>query len=463
MLFSTLSVVRAEDILTISNVQAPTALVRPNTTTITWDTNFPSNSEVHFWSVDKSQENYNWDKIDDYTQTSHTIELKDLKSFTTYYFTVSSKRQSDPAETTSEQGTFTTTIAATGTVSNGPVISNLAAPDALLRPNYAVITWETNVEADSLVYYAEAGNNNYSWQGTDDFSKNHTVKIPSLKSFTTYQYYVNAKDRNGALTKSPTKEFTTTIDSLNNPQTVEISKKAKDLSNDNVEAILAQLKQLRDEVREQKNEIKYLRTLMKGVTPINEKAENAITNFITYGVSTSTKKIGENERAAVAADYKAAFKKLPDDEKELADMIRIADGYAPLEKSIKAEQAAKEQFLKIYKRVPDMNDATDSKAVKIMAYGVRSAQKNAKAESQAVDTFKSLHKHNPTVSADWTKVRAIAYSGATKKKDSDNDGVADDLEKKLGTNPKKADTDGDGFKDGVEVMKGFNPLKKNNK
>jgi S1-C subfamily serine protease len=43
-------------------------------------------------------------------------------------------------------------------------------------------------------------------------------------------------------------------------------------------------------------------------------------------------------------------------------------------------------------------------------------------------------------------------------KDSDADGLDDNLEIAIGTDPLKADTDGDGFLDGVEVANGYNPL-----
>ena len=42
--------------------------------------------------------------------------------------------------------------------------------------------------------------------------------------------------------------------------------------------------------------------------------------------------------------------------------------------------------------------------------------------------------------------------------DSDKDGLSDELELQLGTDPNNADTDGDGYPDGVEVANGFNPL-----
>jgi hypothetical protein len=43
--------------------------------------------------------------------------------------------------------------------------------------------------------------------------------------------------------------------------------------------------------------------------------------------------------------------------------------------------------------------------------------------------------------------------------DSDQDGLTDQEEKSLGTDPQKADTDGDGYSDGAEIKSGYNPLK----
>jgi hypothetical protein len=50
-----------------------------------------------------------------------------------------------------------------------------------------------------------------SWQGTDVLSMNHVVEITGLKPFTTYKYYINAKDDLGNMVESEKSEFTTTI------------------------------------------------------------------------------------------------------------------------------------------------------------------------------------------------------------------------------------------------------------
>jgi len=43
--------------------------------------------------------------------------------------------------------------------------------------------------------------------------------------------------------------------------------------------------------------------------------------------------------------------------------------------------------------------------------------------------------------------------------DSDKDGIPDDEEKRLGTDPNSADTDRDGYLDGDEIKNGYNPKK----
>lgn len=47
-------------------------------------------------------------------------------------------------------------------------------------------------------------------------------------------------------------------------------------------------------------------------------------------------------------------------------------------------------------------------------------------------------------------------------KDSDGDGLTDDFEEAIGTNPNSPDSDGDGLTDGVEVSSGSDPLKSQN-
>lgn len=77
---------------------------------ITWHTNEPASSDVHYYyPADKSEyENWDWTYADDYTRTNHSVTLQNLKSATTYYFEVRSSRKSGEALTVSEEYSFTT-------------------------------------------------------------------------------------------------------------------------------------------------------------------------------------------------------------------------------------------------------------------------------------------------------------------------------------------------------------------
>lgn len=64
-----------------------------------------------------------------------------------------------------------------------------------------------------------------------------------------------------------------------------------------------------------------------------------------------------------------------------------------------------------------------------------------------------------TDDANWFARLGVSYKIKEFAKDSDGDGLSDEAELKLGTNPNNPDTDGDGLKDGAEVNKyKTNPL-----
>lgn len=244
-------------------------------------------------------------------------------------------------------------------------------------------------------------------------------------------------------------------------ETTKIEDSATKLINSDVAGILAELKQLRDLVKEQASQISYLKKLTEGVKQIAQSAQDAINNFITYGVDENTKNLGAGERAAVMYSFKSAYDKLPETEEELADAIKIANGRWPSMTSEDAENKAKEIFEKIYKRIPDMEDAKDNAAVTVMAYGLRQKAENRNLESEknGIKTFKNIFGHTPRTTEEWNIMQAITYSGATRGVDSDGDLLTDEKEAELGTDPKNADSDGDGYRDGSEVANGYDPLK----
>lgn len=191
---------------------------------------------------------------------------------------------------------------------------------------------------------------------------------------------------------------------------------AKNIVDDKYDSILSELKQLRDTIKEQQNEIKYLRSMANDLKDMSETMKIAINDFITYGVDSNTQKLGAGERAAVINSYKSAFDKLPETETELTDAIKIANGRFPSLISDKAEKQAKEQFIKIYKRNSDLNDDNDNAAIKVMAYGLRqkAENRNLNSEKAGIKIFKAIYGRTPKTTEDWNIMQAITYSGAAR-------------------------------------------------
>ncbi len=51
-----------------------------------------------------------------------------------------------------------------------------------------------------------------------------------------------------------------------------------------------------------------------------------------------------------------------------------------------------------------------------------------------------------------------SWADAVMLSDSDQDGISDDVEERIGTNPRNPDSDSDGYADGIEVRGGFDPM-----
>lgn len=195
-----------------------------------------------------------------------------------------------------------------------------------------------------------------------------------------------------------------------------IEEKSKMLSDNRLDDILKELKELRNQVKEQQSELKYLRSLVKDMNEITGAMQSSIKNFVAYGVDNNTKKLGEGERAAVIYSFKNAYNKLPENESEMADAIKIANGRFPTMKSEEAEAEAKAKFQEIYQRDPNMNDPEDKAAIAIMAYGIRqkASNRNLNSEKSALKIYKRIYGSMPKTTDEWNALQAITYSGASR-------------------------------------------------
>lgn len=246
------------------------------------------------------------------------------------------------------------------------------------------------------------------WQYRDIKSKN------PLGCGLTVAQISNAK-RGCVATAAPTAPAKTVVDPAASAgaarQVQNILAEAAIIFSGKIENILAAVGAARNGQAEAGVSVKYTAPLVSGLKNITAEVKLTATNFINYGTPT-TKFLGVGERAGVLSSYRAAFGKVPKTEAEWQDVIKIANGRWPSEKSPAAEAKAKASFKKIYGREANMSKANDNAAVTIMAYGLRPVLRNLKSEKTAILSFKYFIKRAPTSATDWDMVRTIAYSGA---------------------------------------------------
>ncbi|MFA4834033.1 MAG: glycoside hydrolase family 5 protein [Patescibacteria group bacterium] len=158
---------------------------------------------------------------------------------------------------------------------------------------------------------------------------------------------------------------------------------------------------------------KFVKDFLLGAEDTEELSEE-INNFIKNGVDDNSRRLGEGERRAVVYSFKMAFSRNPETSEDLADIIKIANGRWPAQKSEAAKTQAKDNFKNIYKREPNMGSKNDEAAIMIMAYGLRqrAENRNLGSEKQGIKSFKDIFGRLPQTTEDWNIMQAITYSGA---------------------------------------------------
>ena len=220
----------------------------------------------------------------------------------------------------------------------------------------------------------------------------------------------------GQTVSKTSKEKVVVLGIETNYRTIQINKilsEAKYIFNGDADSAAQNRNKQRNENEETEIHNKYVARLIKGINGLMQSSITAFTNFILYSTET-TDILGAGERAGVINSYKSAFNKLPTTENEWQDAIKIANGRWPSEKSETAENNAKKEFKKVYKREANMENPNDNAAVTVIAYGLRPDARNMDSEKTGIKTFKHIYGYNPSSAIDWDIVRAIAYSGATR-------------------------------------------------
>lgn len=173
----------------ISGVSATN--VTSSSENIVWTTNEFAKSKVYYGTnsvLDLSTAN---SLVDNTFVLSHNVGLSGLVASTTYYYVVSSADASGNVAT-STQAFFNTLVAPDTTA---PVLSSISTSN--VASTSATVSWGTNENATSKVYYGAASPLNISNATSVSDSVlliNHSLGLSGLSASTTYYYIVESKD-----------------------------------------------------------------------------------------------------------------------------------------------------------------------------------------------------------------------------------------------------------------------------
>jgi hypothetical protein len=334
---------------------------------------------------------------------------------------------------TPSNSTFSITVAgggaSTGSVyydSTAPAISNVAVTAGTTE---ATIAWTTNEASLTWVQYGVSSSYGSEVKGSA-FYTSHSVKLSGLTPGATYHYLVRSRDGSSsgnegsdvdrtfstyktqeeadkAVEEAAKEEVTTpTEETTETAETTEAATTEETVT-ETVVAVPA-----RPEKPDLKKELDGLVYFIKTTKKLPSAAADwSIVHFIAYGTD-NTANLTAAERKDIITDYSGIYGHVPSDAQGWADVDSMATGVKPATRVLKAEQNALKDFTRVYGRLPNFSVAGDDLAMGYLAYKLRAATRDLTVEKSATSVFKGIYKVNPTTSAHWAVVRALAYSGA---------------------------------------------------
>lgn len=142
---------------------------------------------------------------------------------------------------------------------------------------------------------------------------------------------------------------------------------------------------------------------------LTAEQENAVTNFVAYGISQATVKLGSGERRAVLRDY---FDTVGRADVKFADVERITKGEKPIFRNLKKEQGQVTEAIRLFEKIkghrPNFKDAKEDLLWNTLMYRIRFTR-DLEKEKKAIGQFRTKFKKLPSTPMDWAAVRGIGY------------------------------------------------------
>lgn len=185
-----------------------TTEITATSATIEWETDERSTSKVYYSTSSPVNKNTAQTVRSQNLVKDHSETLIGLTADTTYYFLVESRDRAGNVAISSEVSFKT--LVATAADTTAPVISAVAS--ANITASGATITWTTNENATSKVYYSTTSPINFASAASVSDSalrQNHSLNLTGLTANTRYYFAVESKDAANNMARGTEAQFTT--------------------------------------------------------------------------------------------------------------------------------------------------------------------------------------------------------------------------------------------------------------
>lgn len=136
----------------------------------------------------------------------------------------------------------------------------------------------------------------------------------------------------------------------------------------------------------------------------------SLANFVSYGISSETDKLGSGERRALVRDY---LETVGRSDVSWEDMQRLTVGQKPVGRNLPKEQAKVTEVLAVFKKLtghaPDFKNPKEDIAWNTLMYRIRFTR-DLNKERAGISKFQAVYKRAPSSPLDWSAVRAWGYS-----------------------------------------------------
>jgi len=136
----------------------------------------------------------------------------------------------------------------------------------------------------------------------------------------------------------------------------------------------------------------------------------SVIHYVVYGTAES-KGLTQKARQSLINDFYEVYGRVPSNEKDWMSLAQITLGIKPDQILPGSEKKAVQEFIRIYKRIPDLKDVEDQTAINFITYRLMQVNRDLAAEKQALNVFSKIYRMLPSTGKYWAILRAIAYSG----------------------------------------------------